>query len=102
MAYTNFWLSANADTSRQPSGIRQIVWRTLPINSVTLQRESLDNQEKLYLIGYIYIFVCVFIYSSVCILLPVLEGTKKDTVSPKDILEYRGREKGLVLLSFVQ
>lgn len=25
--------------SRQPSGISQIVWRTLPINCVTLQRE---------------------------------------------------------------
>lgn len=86
--------------SRQPSGISQIVWRTLPINCVTLQRESLDNQEKLHFIGYIY--VCVFIYSSICILLPMLEGTKKDTVSPEDILECRGREKGLVLLCFVQ
>lgn len=33
---------------------------------------------------------------------PCVGGTKKDTVSPKDILECKGREKGLVLLSFVQ
>lgn len=46
--------------------------------------------------------MCEFIYSSICILLPVLEGTKKDTVSPKDILECRGREKGLILLYFVK
>lgn len=39
--------------------ITQIVWRTLPINCVTLQRESLDNQEKLHFIGHIY--VCLFI-----------------------------------------
>lgn len=37
--------------------------------------------------------MCVFIYSSICILLPMLEGTKKDTVSPKDMLECRGEKR---------